>query len=63
MSDSVNSKSSGVFFIMQQWNPVLPSIKLLQIYKNCFEQTPGVNSNMLHWMFKEAKRLNVDMRG
>lgn len=42
---------------------VLPSISLLQKYKNCFEQTPGLNDHMLQWMFNEAKRLKVDMRG
>ena len=47
--------SSGMLF--------LPSINLLQRYKNCFDQTSGLNYNMLTWMFKEAKRLNVDMRG
>jgi len=36
---------------------VLPSISLLQKYKNCFEQIPGLNDNMLQWMFNEAKRL------
>lgn len=47
--------SSGMLF--------LPSVNLLQRYKNCFEQSPGINTSMLLWMYNEAKRLNVDMRG
>ena len=48
-------KSSGMIF--------LPSENLLQRYKNCFEQTPGLNDNMFIWMFNESKRLNVDKHG
>ena len=41
----------------------LPSANLLQRYKNCLSQSPGLNENMLLWMFKEAERLQIDRKG
>ena len=48
-------KNSGMIF--------LPSENLLQRYKNCFEQVPGLNDNMFVWMFKESERLNTEKHG
>ena len=41
----------------------LPSESLLQRYKNCFTQHPGLNENMLSWMCKEAIRFKSDRHG
>ena len=35
----------------------------MQRYKNCFEQTPGLNDNIFIWMYNESKRVNIDTRG
>ena len=43
---SIFKKSSGMMF--------LPSENLLQKYKNCIEQTPGLNENMFILMFNES---------
>lgn len=41
----------------------LPSESLLQRYKNCFTQHPGLNDNMIIWMHNESKRLKTDRHG
>lgn len=41
----------------------LPSETLLQRYKNCVEQTPGINEEMFMWLYAESKRLNSEKRG
>ena len=42
---------------------VLPSGRLLQYYKNSVKQTPGFNSDNLHWMWKEAKDQGIPTCG
>lgn len=41
----------------------LPSESLLQRYKNCFSQHPGLNDKMLLWMNHEATRFKSDFHG
>lgn len=41
----------------------LPSESLLQKYKKCFDQTPGLNDKMLTWMLKEAHQHQCDVNG
>ena len=41
----------------------MTSEKLLQRYKNCFDQTPGLNDNIFISMYNESKRLNTDTHG
>ena len=41
----------------------LPSESLLQRYKNCFSQQPGLNDNMFTWMYNEAVRFKCDRFG
>ena len=42
---------------------LLPSPKTLSLYKNCVEQTPGINPNMMRWMANEARSQNLNAIG
>jgi len=42
---------------------VLPSQKLLQIYKNKIHQKAGLNKELLHWMKNEAMHKNIPPEG
>ena len=42
---------------------VLPSQRILQIYKNKINQKPGVNIDLLHWMKNEAISRNLPPHG
>ncbi len=42
---------------------VLPSGRLLSLYKNSVSQTPGLNDKVLDWMVKEADKLKLDSFG
>ena len=42
---------------------VLPSQKILQIYKNKFHQKAGINKELLHWMKNEALHRNLPTEG
>ena len=35
---------------------LLPSARTLSLYKNCVNQKPGLNLDMLRWMYKEGQR-------
>ena len=48
-------QSSGLF--------MLPSVNLLQRYKNCFQQKPGIHHESLAWMHAEAIKQKSDMCG
>ena len=50
-----NFKNSGFL--------ILPSQKLLQIYKNNVRQQAGINKEVLHWMANEAKFKSVPPEG
>ncbi|XP_014664265.1 PREDICTED: uncharacterized protein LOC106806734 isoform X3 [Priapulus caudatus] len=41
----------------------LPSGRLLRYYKNSVHQKPGLNNDMLHWMYEEAKSKQVPPHG
>lgn len=42
---------------------VLPSGRLLSLYKNSVKQKPGLNEEVLDWMIKEADKLKLDSFG
>ena len=42
---------------------VLPSVRLLQLYKNCIKQKPGVNQDNFTWMAREAERQKIPVFG
>jgi len=42
---------------------VMPSERLLTMYKNCLPQDPGIHDQMLAWMYHEAKRANLPDHG
>ena len=42
---------------------LLPSPKTLSLYKNCVEQTSGINPNMMRWMANEARSQNLNAIG
>ena len=42
---------------------ILPSVRLLQLYKNCIKQRPGLTEENLSWMLKEADRQEVSTHG
>lgn len=48
-------RNSGILF--------LPSEALLQRYKNCVKQSPGINHEMLQWLYQESTRLNTEKEG
>lgn len=41
----------------------LPSESLLQKYKNCIQQSPGINHSMFEWLHVESERLKSEKRG
>jgi hypothetical protein len=41
----------------------MPSERLLTMYKNSLQQLPGVNQQMLVWMYHEASRAEVPAHG
>ena len=42
---------------------ILPSGRLLALYKNSVKQKPGLNEEVLEWMKREADKLNLDRFG
>ena len=42
---------------------VLPSVRLLQMYKNCIKQKPGINKDNFSWMQREVERQNITKFG
>lgn len=42
---------------------ILPSARLLQLYKNCIKQKPGLNGDNILWMQKKSERQNVSKFG
>ncbi len=42
---------------------VLPSGRLLSLYKNSVKQRPGLNEEVLEWMLVEANKLGLDSFG
>lgn len=38
---------------------ILPTERLLRMYKNCVKQKPGINSDNFQWMNKEATKQNL----
>ncbi|CAB3993134.1 Hypothetical predicted protein [Paramuricea clavata] len=42
---------------------VLPSGRLLSLYKNAMKQKPGLNDEVLEWMSREADKLKLDSFG
>ena len=41
----------------------LPSERLLQMYKNGFDKNPGINHNMIQWMYEECDRTGTEKEG
>ena len=41
----------------------LPSESLLQRYKNFVQQKPGINKDMLKWLYDESNRLETEKNG
>ena len=42
---------------------ILPSQRILQIYKNKFHQKAGINKDLVHWMKNEALSRNIPSEG
>ena len=40
----------------------LPSESLLQRYKNFVQQKPGINKDMLNWLYDESNRLETETK-
>ena len=38
----------------------LPSGRLLRMYKNCIQQSPGFIADNLRWMMSEAQKMGYD---
>jgi len=49
--------------LIQSGFVVLPSQKVLQVYKNKFHQKAGLNKELLHWMKNEALHKNLPPEG
>ena len=41
----------------------LPTERILQMYKNCIDKDPGVNTPLIHWMSKECERTGTAKEG
>ena len=46
---------SNIFFF--------PTKRLLQRYKNCLNKEPGINHDLINWMYVECKRTNSPLAG
>ena len=41
----------------------LPTERILQMYKNCIDKDPGVDTPLIHWMSKECERTGTANKG
>ena len=45
---------------LKQSGMILPSERLLAYYKNAVYQKPGIQPNMMRWMYMEAKKMGTN---
>lgn len=58
------NRSSKSYECLEKSNMlVLPSAKLLILYKNCVRQKVGFHDDIFEWMYNEATRLEVPKKG
>lgn len=61
---SIWSKSPKIYEELKQSNVlILPSGRLLSLYKNSVQQNAGFNEEVLDWMVVEMRKLNLDAFG
>ena len=61
---TVYTKSPNAYVQLQTSGVLLmPSTRLLSLYKNAIQQGPGIHQNMIQWMVKEAVRANLPPHG
>jgi hypothetical protein len=53
----------GYVYMVEMGAMMLPSVRLLQMYKNVVEQGPGFRSNVLNWMYDSAREKNLPPEG